>query len=88
MNLVSITTVLLSIVGIYLALGFLFALYFAFRGANKIDPGAASGSWGFRLLIIPGTCLFWPLLLSYLMRGFQEPPDEKNNHRSIAGDPS
>ena len=81
MSLVTIVSLLLSLAGIYLALGFVFALYFAFSGAGKVDPVAASGSRGFRVLIIPGVCLFWPLLLSRLLRGINEPPEEDNAHR-------
>lgn len=84
MDLVQLVSVLLMVAGIYGALGFVFALYFVFAGAGKIDPVAAEGTKGFRLLIIPGVCLFWPLLLLRLVRGVSEPPDENNAHRLLA----
>jgi len=47
---------------VYLAVGSAFALPFAFVGAHKIDPAARGTNWAFRLLIIPGSAAFWPLL--------------------------
>ena len=48
---------------IYLVFGLLFAILFVWKGAEKIDEGAHGGSIGFRIIIIPGTMVFWPLLL-------------------------
>lgn len=48
---------------IYLLIGFLFALLFAFKGVGKIDEEAKDVPLSFRLLIIPGSMAFWPLLL-------------------------
>ena len=53
---------------VYLGVGLLFALPFAARWAGRLDPAAAAGSWGFRLLILPGATLLWPLLLYRLLR--------------------
>ena len=50
-------------VTIYAAIGAVFALPFAWKGAARIDSSAAGGSWGFRMLILPGVAAFWPLLL-------------------------
>ena len=74
----------LLIFGIYLASGLLFAFPFVLGGVGKIDPHAARGSWGFRLLIIPGTIFLWPLLAHRWMRGIQQPPEERNPHRCAA----
>jgi len=76
-----IATVLLLGLGVYLACGLVFAIAFALVGVKKIDPHAAHGSWGFRLLIIPGTMVFWPLLLKRWIGGAHEPPEEHNAHR-------
>lgn len=51
-----------NLVVFYLAAGLTFALVFAWRGAGAIDGNAGTGSLGFRLLIIPGAALLWPLL--------------------------
>jgi membrane protein implicated in regulation of membrane protease activity len=82
-NAIMIAAVFL-IFGFYLACGLLFAIPFALTGVKKIDPHAAHGSWGFRLLIIPGTVVFWPLLLRRWLKGISEPPEERNAHRQAA----
>jgi TM2 domain-containing membrane protein YozV len=56
-------TVMLLVVSVYLAIGLLFALPFVIKGVTKIDEGAAGSGWGFRLIIIPGVIVFWPVLL-------------------------
>jgi hypothetical protein len=75
---------LLILTGIYLISGFVFAIPFAFVGVDKIDPHAAHGTWGFRLLIMPGTILLWPLLARRWFKGVHEPPEERNAHRLSA----
>ena len=70
--------------GVYLAGGFVFAIPFALVGVKQIDPHAARGSWGFRLLIIPGTMALWPLLLKRWAGGSHQPPEERTVHRKIA----
>jgi hypothetical protein len=79
-----IATAFLIIFGFYLACGFLFAMPFVLIGVKKIDPHAAHGSWGFRLLIIPGTVAFWPVLLYRWMKSVHEPPDVRSAHRQAA----
>lgn len=54
-------TLLLAVQG-WLALGFVVALAFAFVGAARIDHGAKDGSWLFKLLILPGATLLWPVV--------------------------
>lgn len=65
MNIVSF---LLLLVAVYLTLGLVFAVPFVIKGINKIDEGAHGSTWGFRILIIPGTIVFWPLLLRRWLR--------------------
>jgi len=76
-----IAAIFLILLGAYLACGLVFAIPFALVGVKKIDPHAAHGSWGFRLLVIPGTMAFWPLLLRRWATGVKEPPEECNPHR-------
>jgi len=76
-----IAAIFLTVVGIYLLCGVVFAVPFALVGVGKIDPHAAHGTWGFRLLIIPGTILLWPLLARRWSQGVHEPPEERNAHR-------
>ena len=79
-----IAAIFLVTLGVYLALGLGFAVAFALVGVKKVDPHAAHGSWGFRLLIIPGTMAFWPLLLKRWTSGAHEPSEEHNAHRLAA----
>jgi hypothetical protein len=68
----------------YLACGFLFAVPFVLTGVERIDRHAAHGSWGFRILIFPGTIFLWPLLAKRWLSGAGEPPEEHNAHRRAA----
>ncbi len=69
--------------GGYLLLGLGFAIPFAFRLVNRLDPVAAHGTRPFRLLIIPGATLLWPLLLRRVLRRDTMPPTERTAHRNI-----
>ncbi|MDA0811346.1 MAG: hypothetical protein O3C21_02990 [Verrucomicrobia bacterium] len=79
----TIIPVLLTVLGIYLALGLVFGVPFALSGAKSIDPSAAGGTWGFKLLIIPGCALFWPYLLVRWVKK-SPPPEEYSAHRRAA----
>jgi hypothetical protein len=56
-------TIMLILVGIYLAAGFVFAVLFVTRGVTRVDEGAHGSGPGFRIIILPGAMVFWPLLL-------------------------
>lgn len=75
---------IVRIAGLYLALGMLFAVFFVYWGANKIDPSAKQATAGFRLVIFPGATALWPLLLWRWLRGASHPPQERNAHRHAA----
>jgi Na+-driven multidrug efflux pump len=77
-------TWLVLLTGLYLTLGVLFAVPFAFRFINRIDAVAAHGTSTFRLLVIPGATLLWPMLLIRLLRGDTAPPMERTAHRSAS----
>ncbi len=70
-------------VELYLWFGLAFAVGFVLFGASRIDPGAREGSLGFRLIVIPGVALLWPLLAWRLARGHGLPV-ERNAHRRCA----
>ena len=80
----NVLATLLARLGAYLACGFVFAVPFVLIGVNRFDPHAKPGSWGFRVLIIPGTMLVWPLLARRWLRGQSEPPEERNAPRCAA----
>lgn len=79
-----IVSAILIALGAYLACGLLFAIPFVLAGVNHIDPHAKPGTWGFRLLILPGTVFLWPLLVRRWMNKAHEPPTECNAHRRAA----
>ena len=79
-----LASALITNVAIYLAIGAIFAPVFAFWGARRIDPAATTATLGFRILIMPGAVLLWPLLLYRWLRGGTEPPEERNAHRDVA----
>ncbi len=70
--------------GVYVALGFLFAIAFVSAGVARIDPAARGASLGFRLLIFPASVALWPLLARRWLSGAHEPPTETNAHRRAA----
>ena len=65
---VTILNIILTILLIYLSCGFVFAIPFVIKGANKIDEGAHGATWGFRLIIMPATIVLWPVLLKKWMK--------------------
>jgi hypothetical protein len=81
---VHIATVLLTLMAVYLGIGVLFGVPFVARLVNQMDPAAAAGTWGFRLLILPGVIALWPLVLLRLVRSNGAPPRERNAHRLAA----
>ena len=80
---VAFANILTIVLGLYVLAGLLFAVPFVLRGVNRIDPVARAGTWGFRLIILPGIVALWPLLARRWWRG-QGPPREKNAHRRAA----
>ena len=81
---VTIAEWLVMLFQLYAVIGILFAVVFVWRGVGRIDPVAAEGTLGFKLLILPGCVAFWPLLLKRWLTGVQTPPDETNAHRRAA----
>jgi len=81
----SIAQLVVDALGLYLALGLLFAVPFVARGVGKVDPDAAEGSWGFRVMVFPGVVALWPLMLRRWRAG--APPTERSPHRAAARAP-
>jgi hypothetical protein len=52
----------------YAAIGLGFGVAFVTAGVSRLDARAAGAGWGFRLLILPGAALFWPLLATRWLR--------------------
>ncbi len=71
---VTILNILLMIIAIYLSCGLVFAIPFVMNGASKIDEGTHGATWGFKVIILPASIVFWPLLLKKWIRA------NKNQH--------
>ena len=67
-NMLKLITIFLSFLGIYFGIGFLFGLYFIFKGALKIDPLMADTKKKVRFLLFPGVMATWPLLIHKLFK--------------------
>ncbi len=78
---------LVNLAMVYVAIGLVFAIIFVFAGVGRIDESAKGAPLAFRLLIIPGAAVLWPILLLRWARGGQ-PPMERNPHRDRAKEAS
>jgi len=81
---VSLVSIGLIVAGVYLALGFLVGLWLVLGAINRLDAASKGSSIGFRLLILPGMALFWPLFLLRINKNIAVAPDECNAHRHKA----
>ena len=68
----------------YLAVGLVVAVGVSVAGLRRLDPVAVHGTWGFRLLIVPGLAALWPFILRRVVLGAGYPPEESNAHRDAA----
>lgn len=69
--------------GLYLLIGLLFGIVFVSVGVSRIDRQAGETGPLFRLLILPGSVVFWPHLLRRWING-SAPAEERSAHRSVA----
>jgi len=67
-----IAEIILIIVALYLLLGVVFVISFLTKGLTKVDEGAHGGTIGFKIIIIPGVIVFWPVLLNKWMKASRE----------------
>lgn len=56
--------VILNLVCIYLLAGLAFAIPFLAKWINTLDEASHETHWSFKLAILPGCIVFWPVLLS------------------------
>ena len=61
-------SIVVNVVMGYLALGLLFAVFFTVRGVHTFGEAERRGTWGFRLLVVPGAMLLWPVLLKRVVQ--------------------
>jgi hypothetical protein len=74
---------LVSALATYLACGVIFAAVFLWRWVGRLDPLAEHGTVGFRALVFPGVTALWPIFVMRLIRGANQPADERTAHRSL-----
>jgi hypothetical protein len=65
---------LVSYGSVYLMIGACIALLFVTFGVARVEPSAKGGSLLFRLLIVPGATLLWPLIATRWIRAFMRRP--------------
>lgn len=58
-----IIQIIVSLLGLYFGIGFLFGIYFFFKGAFQLDELITDSKWTVRLLLVPGAMGLWPILL-------------------------
>ncbi|MEO0434790.1 MAG: hypothetical protein AAF151_24175 [Cyanobacteria bacterium J06656_5] len=80
---ITLVEFLIRAVRVYFTAGLIFAVLFSLLGVQRTDPGARGLAPLFRLLIIPGVSIFWPLFALRLVRGKQH-PIEQTAHRQAA----
>jgi len=68
----ALTMVLLYAVALYFIVGFLFAIPFVIKWVVMVDESTKGTSWSFRLLILPGTIVLWPVLLRKYLKARKE----------------
>ena len=81
---VEIAQGIVLLAALYVGLGILVAPILIFRGAARFDPAAAESTRGFRVIVLPGAVLLWPLLLRRFLRAPGALPEEHNAHRAAA----
>lgn len=69
---------------LYVLIGLLLLPWWHLRGLRELDEVAATGPWGFRLLISFGLVALWPAMLRRARRAHGEPVPEHNPHRDRA----
>jgi hypothetical protein len=54
----------LLLFALYLLKGFLFGLWFVFKGIDQLDEQMQGASWRTRLLLLPGVTALWMVFLN------------------------
>jgi hypothetical protein len=54
--------------GLYILAGILFSIFFLSRGIYKVDKNAEGSPVSFKLVILPGVVLLWPVLFRLVIK--------------------
>jgi len=57
-------SVLVNVGAVYAGCGLIVAVLFLALWCKSFDPSATDGSWGFRVLIVPGIIALWPVIIA------------------------
>ena len=79
-----IVYVSIYVLAAYSLVGLVFAIFFVSKGVGKIDSAALGTSLWFKVVIIPGTVIFWPFFSYLLLSGKNSPLVETNSHRRMS----
>ncbi len=55
--------VILYSILVYLIIGLIFSIIFLTKWIHHVDEASHETSWSFKLVILPGCIMFWPVLL-------------------------
>ena len=80
---IAIVDGIISILRGYAIFSLVLAIIFVIFLVQKVDPSAKKGGLGFRILIVPGVAVFWPLF-AYRLLSKSPHPIEKTAHRTPA----
>lgn len=70
---------ILVLAAAYTGLAVFVGLAFVAFGVSRVDSSARGAGWGFRLLILPGAALLWPLILAKWIHALRAVPGEENH---------
>ena len=66
--------IIIYIVLVYAGLGVIFSIPFLSRWIHIVDESTHESGLTFKLIILPGCIVFWPLLLKRFLESKQERP--------------
>lgn len=69
----TIILVILTAIWVYAAIGIAVAVAFVGLGVCCVDSAATGASLGFRLIILPGSAVLWPVLARKWITAGREP---------------
>lgn len=79
--LISLITILLLLAAVYLLAGVVFAIIFLLKGLEVLDEAAIGSTPGFKIIILPGCIVLWPILFHKWQRKIQH--TKKINHDQV-----
>lgn len=68
----AVAEIVVALVTAYVGAGAIFTAAFVTWGVGRVDHRAADAGWGFRVLIVPGSTLLWPMMLARWIRSGRE----------------